>query len=59
MKFKKNSAKEVFQDQFGNELRINLNKNIGKYDSFEKIFIKVLDKYAPTKRKFLRANNAP
>ena len=48
-------------DHFGNELQSNLeslNKN-AKYKDFESIFIETLNKHAPMKDKFVRANNAP
>lgn len=67
LKFKKISLKEILyreyknfnQDQLWNDRRTNLNKNISDYDSFEKIFIEVLDKHKPIKRKFLKDNNVP
>ena len=67
MKFKKNKPREIFyrdyknfnQGQFKEELSTRLEENIGDYDIFEKTFIELLDKYAPIKRKLLRANHAP
>ena len=32
---------------------------IDKYETFEEEFLKVLNKHAPLKKKFIRANHAP
>ena len=32
---------------------------IDKYETFEKEFLKVLNKHAPLKKKFIRANHVP
>ena len=46
---------------FRNELENNLGKmEVSKtYENFESIFMKQLNKYAPMKEKYVRANNAP
>ena len=65
--FHKNPPKEIFyrdykkfdQDLFREELAEKLYGCDSCYDTFEKIFINVLNKHAPLKKKFLRANHAP
>ena len=47
--------REVFEE----ELQMKLDSNIHKYSSFETIFLEVLNKHAPIKNKFIRANHAP
>ena len=34
-------------------------QSIDKYQTFEEEFLKVLNKHAPLKRKFIRANHVP
>ena len=54
--------KHFEHDKFQNELLSNLaniNRNDKSYDIFEKVFLETLNKYAPTKTKQIRANNAP
>ena len=66
--FQKAKPKEVlyrdyrnfFEGNFKNELRMKLeNSNINEYETFENIFLTVLDKHAPYKKKLLRANHQP
>ena len=38
---------------------MKLQKKILDYDDFENIFSNTLNKHAPTKQKYIRANNAP
>ena len=48
------------ENNFKTELKIKLkNKNIKDYETFENIFLTVLNKYAPCKKKVVRANNKP
>ena len=52
--------KTFYELQFKEELYNHyITQDIATYNSFEDIFIKVLDKYAPLKKKLVRANNAP
>ena len=44
-------------DNFRNEIRTKM-QSIGKYETFEE-FLKVLNKHAPLKRNFIRANHVP
>ena len=48
-------------NDFGNDLQANLGKlnENAKYRNFESIFINTLNKHAPMKEKFERANTAP
>ena len=47
------------QSNFENELKQTLNNlQITTYDEFEKTFLPVLNKHAPTKSEILRANHA-
>ena len=43
---------------FLNEIRTKM-QSIDKYETFEEKFLKVLNKYAPLKKKFIRANHVP
>ena len=45
-------------NNFKNEIRTKM-KLIDKYETFEEEFLKVLNKHAPLKKKFIRANHAP
>ena len=45
--------------KFKNKLNEKLSKVISNYESFENTFIEVLNKHAPLREKFLRANHAP
>ena len=66
-KFPKCKPKEVMyrnykhfdEDSFKKELRQCLGKNRKTYMQFEEIFLKVLEKYAPIKKKIIRGNHAP
>ena len=67
MTFHKNPPKEIYyrdykkfdQDLFTEELAEKLYGCDSCYDTFEEIFTNVLNKHAPLKKKFLRANHAP
>ena len=65
MLFKKNSPIERhYRDykhwtKFKNDLNKKLSEGIANYESFEIIFIEVLKKHAPLRKKFLRDNHAP
>ena len=65
--FSKNKPKELFYrdykkfnfSDFNNELKNIFSRNtVGSCYQFEQIFLKVLDKHAPMKRKLLRANHS-
>ena len=43
---------------FKNEIRTKM-QSIDKYETFEEKFLKVLNKHAPLKKKFIRANHVP
>ena len=48
--------------EFSNELRSKLNNDVtsnSNYNNFQSILCQVLEKYAPLKKKYLRANNSP
>ena len=45
-------------NHFKNEIRTKT-QLIDKYETFEEEFLKVLNKHAPLKKKFIRANHAP
>ena len=48
------------ENNFKTELKIkSQNKNIKDYETFENIFITILNKYAPCKKKVVRANHKP
>ena len=52
--------KNFDQDIFKNDLKHSLNiSSINTYKDFEEVFLKVLEKHAPIKRKTVRANQAP
>ena len=65
--FKKNKPKEITyrnykdfkENDFKQELKDNLISGISNYESFESIFVNVLNKYAPLKKKMIRANHVP
>ena len=45
---------------FRNELRVELQRvEVEDYDTFENIFLEVLNKHAPCKKKVFRANHKP
>ena len=53
--------KHFDENVFSRDLTINLqnlNEEIRDYDNFKEMFIKVLNQHAPTKKKFIRGNNA-
>ena len=45
-------------NNFKNEIRTKI-QSIGKYETFEEEFHKVLNKHAPLKKKFIRGNHVP
>ena len=45
-------------NNFKNEIRTKM-QSIDKYETFEEEFLKVLNKHAPLKRNFIRANHVP
>ena len=47
------------KEKFLAALKSKLVTDICDYGTFEKIFVTILDKFAPLKTKFLRANNKP
>ena len=52
--------KNFSQETFKSELNIELEKNgVSTYEVFEKIFLNILNKHAPIKKKYVRANDAP
>ena len=65
--FKKPSAKEIcYRDyksfdviSFKEELSIKLRHSINDYKSFETVFLSILEKHAPMKKKVIRANHVP
>ena len=67
MSFKKHSPMEIhYRDykyfdrtRFKNNLNEKLSEGISNYVSFETIFFEVLNKHAPLRKKFLRANHTP
>ena len=67
MSFKKHSPIERnYKDykyfdgtKFENNLNKKLSRGISNYELFETTFIEVLNKHAPLRKKFLRANHAP
>ena len=67
MTFHKNPPKEIYyrdykkfnQDIFKEELANELYECDSCYNNFEEIFLNVLNKHAPLKKKFLRANHPP
>ena len=67
MSFQKDPPKEVYyrdykkfnKELFKEELKKKIDREVGCYETFEKMFISVLEKHAPLKKKVLRANHAP
>ena len=67
MSFKKHSPierhyrdyKYFDRSKFRNNLNKKLSEDISNYESFEITFIEVLNKHAPFRKKFHRANHAP
>ena len=66
LSFKKHSPIERHRDykyfdrtKFKNNLNEKLSEVISNYESFETTFIEMLNKHAPLRKKFLRANHAP
>ena len=65
--FKKQKGKEIFYRDYKNvdklgfrqELRDSLQNDVSDYEAFEKTFLDKLNKYAPVRKKLLRANHAP
>ena len=53
----KNFRNDLFRSELENELS-NYDINNIEYDIFLGTFLKILDKYAPMKKKYLRANHA-
>ena len=52
--------KHFILKNFRMELKIRLqNENAENYTKFEEIFLEILEKHAPLKRKFIRANDKP
>ena len=49
---------KMFKSDLSKELRSNVQSK-KKYAIFEDIFLRVLDRHAPMKRKFIRGNHAP
>ena len=45
-------------NNFKNEIRTKI-QSIGKCETFEEEFHKILNKYAPLKKKFIRRNHVP
>ena len=45
-------------EEFKRELNTNLS-SVSSYEEFETVYLNILDKYAPTKTKYVRANQAP
>ena len=45
--------------RFRNNLKKKLSEGISNYESFETTLIEELNKHAPLRKKFLRANHAP
>ena len=57
---KMSSKKHYFdQTKFKNDLKKKLSEGISNYESFETTFVEVLNKHAPLRKKFFRANHAP
>ena len=50
--FKENNFNRDLQNRFSAQ-------SVGEYASFEKVFLDVLNKHAPLKKKVVRANHAP
>ena len=54
----KNFDKSIFRKDLLENLQ-NSNKETMSYDNFKEILMKVLNTYAPMKKKIVRGNNAP
>ena len=48
----------LFRDELNSTL-LNLDNGNVNYDEFKDIFMQILNKYAPMKKKCIRGNNAP
>ena len=67
MKFLKNAPKVIHYRQYKKidkkksreELKQELNRSINCYGSFKSIFLEVLNKHVPLKKKHIRANHVP
>ena len=62
--FSKEKAREIscrnFRDNFNRDLQNRLSAEFAEeYDPFEKVFLDVLNKHAPLKKKVVRADHAP
>ena len=53
----KNFDNQVFQRELNSEL-LKIDLNNAELSEFTEIFLSILDKYAPKKQKFIRANNS-
>ena len=54
------SYKNFDQDKFKKDLKNKLqNKTVSEYETFENIFLTVLENHAPLKKKIIRANHSP
>ena len=53
----KNFRNDLFRSELENELS-NYDTNNIEYDIFLRTFLKILDKYAPMKKKYLKTNHA-
>ena len=51
--------KNFVLQKFREELKSGLEKVVDNYATFEEIFLEILDKHAPLKKKILRANDKP
>ena len=49
--------KRFVQKDFSKELKVSLRNRENNYDNFEQIFLEVLNKHAPVKKKVVRAND--
>ena len=66
-KFQKNKPKEITyrdykkfdENKFKLELKSSLSKGCADYGEFENVFLDILQKHAPLKKKLIRANQAP
>ena len=66
-KFEKPIAKEVIYRDYKNYNPDNFKRDLisafangcDDYDTFERLFLDVLEAHAPLKKKFIRANHAP
>ena len=53
----KNFDNQVFQRELNSEL-LKIDLNNAELSEFTEIFLSILDKHAPRKQKFIRANNS-